>query len=84
MVGVPSLVCIVVIQGTLGFAGLCSKHEDVLPLKASGVCCLCMKKGFGWYDRNRSRPNAVCEILVPYLFVSGCLPIVGAAGQQES
>lgn len=86
---VPFPDCIVVIQGSLDFAGLCSKSEDVLPLKAaSDVCFLCMRKGLDWNDRNRSRPNVVCGSLVPDLFVSGCLPVVvvevGVEGPQES
>lgn len=81
---VPLPVGIAVIQRRLGFGGQCLKSEDVLPLKASGVCFQCMRRGFGWNDRNRSRPNAVCESLVPYLFVSGCLPVVEVEGPQES
>lgn len=32
---------------------------------------------------NRSMPNAVCGILVPGLFVSGCLRVVDLEGPQE-
>lgn len=80
----PSPAGIVAIRGNLGSAGPCSKNEGVLPQRASDAYCLSMGKGFRSNDRNRSRPNAVCWSFVPCLFVSGCLPIVGAAGQKES
>lgn len=80
---VPSPVYIVVTRGRPDFAGLCSKSVGVLPLKASGVCFVCMGKGFGWNDMNRLRLNAVCEILVPYLFVSGRFPVVEVERSQE-